>query len=67
MTEQISLLQRTWEYDIDTATIMARCPECGGRMIISRYQYQNPYRFCPYCGERLDEGNLAKARDKIYS
>lgn len=45
MEKQIPV--KTWEYDEDTANVMCRCPECGGRLLIGLYQYINPYRFLP--------------------
>ena len=54
-----------WQYDEDTGTVMCRCPQCGGRLIISYYQYNNPYRYCPFCGEALSEGKIAAKRQDI--
>lgn len=55
-----------WEYDEDTGSVMCRCPECGGRLTISHYAYVNPYNFCPYCGEKLEEGKLTAKRIEVY-
>jgi len=55
-----------WEYDEDCGCVMCRCPKCSGRMTISLYQYKNPYKFCPYCGQALTEGKLAQTRKRVY-
>ncbi len=55
-----------WQYDEDNGCVMCRCPECGGRLLIGLYQYWNPYRFCPYCGTRLEEGNITAKRKHVY-
>lgn len=57
---------REWEYDEDNGTVLCRCPDCGGRMIIHRYAYWNPYRYCPYCGIRLNEGKITNKRCQVY-
>lgn len=56
----------TWEYDEDCGTLLCRCPECGGRMVIGFYAYSNPYHFCPYCGQKLAEGKLMQKRAAVY-
>lgn len=67
MYEQMSLPgTKAWEYDEDTATVMCRCPDCGGRMVINIYTYINPYKYCPYCGEKLLEGGITKKRLEVY-
>lgn len=65
MEKQIPV--KTWEYDEDTAHVMCRCPECGGRLLIGIYQYINPYRCCPYCCLALGEGNLTAKRKEVYN
>lgn len=55
-----------WKYDEDTGMLLCRCPECGGRLRIGYYQYYNPYHYCPYCGVALKEGEVTKARRKVY-
>ena len=55
-----------WLYEEDTNTVMATCPKCGGRLILHRYQYTNPYHYCPYCGVRLEEGQLQRKREEVY-
>ena len=35
-------------------------------MIIGCYAYWNPYRFCPYCGEKLSEGRFVDRMVQIY-
>ena len=55
-----------WEYHEDTGSVVAQCPDCGGRMTIGRYNYHNPYHFCPYCGIYLKEGKLAAKRRQVY-
>lgn len=60
--EQLKLFQ-TWEYDIDTGTVMARCPECTKRIPISYYSPHNYYKFCPYCGIPLEEGRYKRGAD----
>lgn len=65
MKGQLSLF-KTWLYEEDTGMVMAKCPECEGRMTIHYYWYKNPYHFCPYCGEKLEEGNIKKKLKKVY-
>lgn len=65
MTGQLTLF-KFWQYDEDTGTVMCRCPDCGGRLIISLYQYENPYHYCPYCGTPLEEGALTRKRIEVY-
>ena len=57
-----------WQYDEDNGNVMCRCPECGGRLIIHYYTYENPYHFCPYCGVRLQENErgLVAKRSEVY-
>lgn len=62
----IGLVEKSWQYDEDNGTVMCRCPECEGRMIIHRYQYINPYHYCPYCGIKLAEGRLINKRCEVY-
>ena len=58
---------KEWLYDEDTGCVMCRCPDCGGRLLISLYSYWNPYRYCPYCGERLMEGQITAKRVQVYN
>ena len=53
MTGQIELF-KFWEYEEDSGTMMAKCPECGKRMPIYRWDYGNFYKFCPYCGTKVE-------------
>lgn len=39
-----------WIWEIDNGSRMVKCPDCEGRLRIGPYIYENPYRFCPYCG-----------------
>lgn len=55
----IGVVPKEWQYDEDCGTVLCRCPECGGRLIIGLYQYNNPYHYCPYCGIPLAEGQIA--------
>lgn len=55
-----------WQYDEDTGGVMCRCPNCGGRLGIHVYLYRNPYKYCPYCGDRLNEGNITAKRREVY-
>lgn len=57
---------KTWLYDEDSGSVMCRCPECEGRLPIGIYTYRNPYRFCPYCGEKLAEGEITAKRCQVY-
>lgn len=57
---------KCWQYDEDTGSVLCRCPDCEGRMVIGPYQYNNPYRYCPYCGIRLSEGRIAAKRRQVY-
>lgn len=65
MTGQIELF-RYWEYEEDSGSMMAKCPECGKRMPIYRWNYGNFYKFCPYCGQALEEGDIMRAGKRIY-
>ena len=65
MTGQMCLF-KFWEYEEDSGTMMAKCPTCECRMPIGIYAYGNPYHFCPYCGERLEEGRVMEAGRRIY-
>lgn len=62
----IDLLE--WQYGEDNENVMCRCPECGGQLVIGYYTYINPYRFCPYCGQRLQENvrGLISKRSEVY-
>ena len=59
-------MQQEWQYDEDTAIVMCRCPDCGGRLVIGLYIYRNPYHYCPYCGIRLNEGKITRKRMEVY-
>ncbi len=43
-----------------------KCPTCEGRMPIHIYAYANPYHYCPYCGEKLEEGAVMKWGQRLY-
>lgn len=62
----IDLLE--WQYDEHNGNVMCRCPECGGRLRIDYYTYDNPYHFCPYCGQRLQENErgIVSKRSEVY-
>ncbi len=62
----IGLTKNEWQYDEDNGHVMCRCPKCEGRLIIDAYTYFNPYRYCPYCGMELAEGNLVRKRCEVY-
>lgn len=71
MEQQMTLFDfgistKVWQYDEDTGHMMCRCPECGGRMTMGLYSYWDSYKFCPYCGVRLDEGNFVRRCCQIY-
>ena len=58
MTDQFSLFpeQRFWIPEVDNDCRMWKCPECGKRMggqPLEWYQF-NYYRFCPYCGTKIN-------------
>lgn len=55
-----------WLYDKDNDHMMCRCPDCGGRLLVGFYDYENPFKFCPYCGLELGQGQIEKARKRIY-
>lgn len=65
MKGQLSLF-REWQYDEDNASMMCRCPECGGRLLIGAYSYCNRYNYCPYCGVALLQGAIGAAGKRIY-
>jgi hypothetical protein len=65
MVGQMSLFEE-WIYEEDCGNMMAKRPKCECRMPIYRWDYQNPYRFCPYCGQRLYEGKAMQAGRRIY-
>ena len=65
MEGQINLFEE-WLYEEDSGNMMAKCPKCEGRMPIYPWTYHNPYRFCPYCGQRLYEGKVMQAGKRIY-
>ena len=65
MVGQLSFI-KNWKYAEDNATLMAECPECERRMVIHCYAYGNPYHYCPYCGQKLEEGNVMSAGSRIY-
>lgn len=62
----LELNNKAWEYDEDNGCMLCRCPECGGRMVIHLWHYWNNYKYCPYCGIRLQEGNFVKRYCQIY-
>ncbi len=62
----ISLDRQTWKYDEDNGCMMCRCPSCEGRMNIHLWTYWNPYKYCPYCGIRLQEGKFVNRYCQIY-
>ena len=63
----LGAIPKEWEYDEDTGMVMCRCPVCEGRLTIHLYTYRNPYKYCPYCGERLQEGKLKAKRKAVYN
>lgn len=65
MKGQLSLF-REWQYDEDNGSMMCRCPECGGRLLIGVYSYCNVYNYCPYCGVALLQGAIGAAGRRIY-
>lgn len=42
-----------WKWEIDNGNRVIRCPDCGGGLSFGAYFYENPYNFCPYCGNRM--------------
>lgn len=72
MTGQLSLYdfglekQKEWQYDEDNGSVMCRCPDCGGRLLLHVFQYWNPYKYCPYCGMRLTEGKFVNKCCAVY-
>lgn len=58
--------KKAWEYEQETGHLMCKCPECRCRLFIGKYAISNPYRFCPYCGEKLDKGDFERKRKEIY-
>ena len=71
MSEQMTMddfgiSTKVWLYDEDTGHMMCRCPDCGGRMTIGIWTYWNSYKYCPYCGVRLEEGNFIRRFCQIY-
>lgn len=63
MTDGQMVLFQEWQYDIDNGGVLARCPQCGKRMVMNYYATHNPYQYCPYCGIALEEGNYKRAAD----
>lgn len=62
----VQLNNKAWQYDEDNGHMMCRCPDCGGRMPMYLWHYWNSYKFCPYCGVRLQEGNFVRRYCQIY-
>lgn len=62
----IQLNNKAWQYDEDNGHMMCRCPDCDGRMPMYLWHYWNNYKFCPYCGVRLQEGNFVRRYCQIY-
>lgn len=56
----------TWSYEEDTGEVFCCCPVCSGRLHIGVYTYRNPYKYCPYCGTKLEEGKLDNKRAQVY-
>ena len=42
-----------WNWELDNGQRICRCPECGRGNLIGVYHYHNPYRYCPWCGEKM--------------
>lgn len=49
-----------WKWEIDNGNRVIRCSKCDRGMAFGYYFYTNPYRFCPYCGERMILGEQIK-------
>lgn len=45
-----------WNWELDNGNRRVRCPDCGRALPISPYEYEMPYRFCPWCGKRRVRG-----------
>lgn len=47
----------SWRKEIDNGHQMLACSSCGGRVIRLWYDRavgDNGFRYCPYCGEEMD-------------
>lgn len=62
----VPMNNKAWEYDEDTGHMFCRCPDCGGRLSIGIWHYWNSYKYCHYCGIRLQEGDYVKRYCQIY-
>ena len=60
------MLPGFWVYEADKGTLLCKCQECEGRLVLVRGLEVNPYNYCPYCGRQLYEGRYLKERDKVY-
>lgn len=45
-----------WLRSIDNDCEMHQCDQCGARVMKGPYEYENPNRYCYYCGARMDGG-----------
>ena len=52
-----------WNWEIDNGQRICRCPECGRGNLIGVWQYSNPYRYCPWCGEKMYLGEQMSLLD----
>lgn len=62
------MIPRRWRYTTEHGHLLAVCPDCGGRMPMSRFWEHNPFKMCPYCTtmRELKEGSFKRMRDKVY-
>jgi len=54
-----------WIWELDNGCRRMRCPDCGGAMTLPAYAEKNPYRYCPYCGQQMIQGEQISIFDIV--
>ena len=49
-----------WVWSPDNGNRRITCPYCQFSMAFGAYRYDNPYNYCPGCGEKLKAGEQTR-------
>jgi len=52
--------ESNWKWELDNGCRRIRCPKCDFALTFGAWRYENPFNFCPGCGEKLKLGEQTK-------